>query len=105
NWTPVATAASRLTKISSWKAATIAFIKFASKEAIPRAIRFVFRERALALAGHLWARSFLRDQSRHGMVICCGARLAGAEGRGGACRAGADRAGPRAIDWSFDGRG
>jgi hypothetical protein len=50
-----AMAASRLTRIFSSKATITGFIKFASKEAIPRAILFVFRERPLALAGGLWA--------------------------------------------------
>jgi hypothetical protein len=52
---PVPTAASRLTKTFSWKAAITEFTKFASKEAIPRLTPFVFRERAVAVAGGLIA--------------------------------------------------
>src|SRR5436190_1460200 len=51
----IATAASPLTKTFSWKATITGFIKFASKEAIPRAIPIVFRERPLAVAGGLWS--------------------------------------------------
>src|SRR5438045_9045942 len=93
-------AASRLTKIFSSKATITEFITFASKEAIPRAILFVFRERPLAVAGGLWAGHVSRNQSRDGMVICRGARVAGAKAR---CRipcAAADRAGARAFDWN-----
>src|ERR1043166_1743624 len=93
-----------LAKISSWRVATIAFIKFASKEAIPRATPFAFREWALALAGSFWARSFSRNQSCHGMAFCRGAGVAGAE----ACRripcAAADGGGPRALDWDHHRR-
>src|SRR5437667_11563314 len=78
---PVAMAASGLTKTFSWRATTTGCIKFALKEAIPRAIPFVFRERPLAVAGGLWARSFSRDQSCHGMVVRCGVGVAGANAR------------------------
>src|SRR5437667_6286088 len=78
---PVATVGLHLTKTFSWKAAITEFIKFASKEAIARPIPFVFRERPLAVAGGLWARSFSRDQSCHGMVVRCGVGVAGANAR------------------------
>src|SRR5436309_5670437 len=90
---PVATVGLHLTKTFSWKAAITEFIKFASKEAIPRAIPFVFREGALAVAGGLWAGRFSWDQSCHGMVVCCGARIAGTEARSSAPRAAANRLG------------
>src|SRR6266516_271259 len=90
---PVVTAALRLTKTSSWKAAITEFIKFASKGAIP----FVFRERALAVAGGLWAGSLSRDQSRNGMVICRRPRAAGTETRSRIPCAAANGAGARAI--------
>jgi hypothetical protein len=69
-----------------WKATTTAFIKSASKEAIPRAIPFAFRERALAVARGLWARHVSRHQSCHGMAVCRRARIAGAKARSGAPR-------------------
>src|SRR6266540_4312871 len=94
---PVAMAASPLTKPFSWRAATTEFIKFASKEAIPQAIHFVFREWPLAVAGGLWARTFSRDQSSDGLVICRCARVAGAETRSSASCAAADRAGARSV--------
>src|SRR5438132_1185206 len=50
----VATAASPLTKTFSWKVTITGCIKFASKEAIPRAIPSVFRARARAVVGGLW---------------------------------------------------
>src|SRR6266568_3646190 len=96
---PVAMAASHLTKSSSWKAVTTECIKFASKEAIPRAIHFVFRERPLAVAGGLWARSFSRDQSCHGMVVRCGAGVAGAKACSRISCAAADGAGACVFDW------
>src|SRR6266481_2218663 len=95
----VVTAASRLTKTFSSRAAIIEFIKFASKGAIPRAIHFVFRERALAVAGGLWARSFSRREPRHGMVVCRSAWTAGAEACRRASCAAANRVGTRAVDW------
>src|SRR6266516_2451420 len=94
---PVVTAALRLTKTSSWKAAITEFIKFASKGAIPRAIPFVFRERALAVAGGLWAGSLSRDQSRNGMGIGRRPRAAGTETRSRIPCAAANGAGARAI--------
>src|SRR6266700_2728157 len=67
---PVPTAASRLTKTFSWKAAITEFTKFASKEAIPRLTPFVFREWALALADAVRFRRVSWDQSGDGMVVC-----------------------------------
>src|SRR6266508_2903811 len=93
----IATAASRLTKTFSWKATTTGFIKFASKEAIPRAIPSAFRERALAVAGGLWAWHFSRDQPGHGMVVRRGAWIAGAKTNSRVSRAAADGAGARAV--------
>src|SRR5262249_8421714 len=95
---PVATAAWRLTKTFSWRATTIGFIKFALKEAIPRAIPFVFRERALAVAGGLWVGHCSRDQSCHGMAVRRRPRAAGTETRSGAPRAAADGIGACAFD-------
>src|SRR6476620_1686978 len=91
--------ASRLTRIFSSRATTTGFIKFASKGAIPRAIHFVFRERALAVAGGLRARSFPRSKSGNGLVICCGAWIAGAKAVGGPSCAAADSARARAFRW------
>ena len=85
------------TKISSWRATIIAFIKSASKEAIPRAIPFVFRERPLAVVGGLWARHFSRNQSCHGMVVCCRTRATGTKTRGCVPCAAADGARARAV--------
>src|SRR6266567_8587520 len=94
----VATAASPLTKIFSWKATITGFIKFASKEAIPRAIPSAFRERPLAVAGGLWAGYFSRNQSCHGLAVCRGAGIAGAKADSRVQRASADGAGARAFD-------
>src|SRR5438093_13663940 len=91
-------AAWSLIKTFSSKATITGFIKFASKEAIPRAILFVFRERALAVAGGLWAGHVSRNQSRDGMAICRGARVAGARARGHIRCAAADRAGARGFE-------
>src|SRR4029450_7060493 len=102
---PTATAASRSIKTSLSKATTIAFIKFASKEAIPRAILIVFRERALAVAGGLWAGYFSRNQSCHGLAVCRGAWVAGTETRSCVPRAAADGAGTRAFNWDHHRRG
>src|SRR6478672_11940062 len=96
---PVPTAASPLTKTFSWKATITGFIKFASKEAIPRAIPIVFRERPLAVAGGLWAGYFSRNQSRHGLAICRGAWIARAKADSRVPRAAADGAGARAFHW------
>src|SRR5215831_5340132 len=93
----VATAAWRSTKTFSSRATIIGFTKFASKAAIPQAIPIVFRERALAVAGGLWARHFSRHQPRHGMAVRRGARSAGTEARSGAPRGAADGAGACAI--------
>src|SRR6266513_1767156 len=93
----VVTVASPLTKTFSWKATITGFIKFASKEAIPRAIPIVFRERPLAVAGGLWAWHFSRDQPGHGMVVCRGSWIAGAKTDSCFPRAAADGAGPRAV--------
>src|SRR5437016_5098291 len=100
-----AMAASRLTRTFSSKARITGFIKFASKEAIPRASLFVFRERPLAVAGGLWAGHVSWNQSRDGMAICRGAGVAGAKARGRIACAAADRAGARAFDWNYRRRG
>src|ERR1041385_5807552 len=89
----------RLTKISSWRAATTEFIKFASKEAIPRATPFAFREGPLAMAGGLWTRHFSRDQSSDGMAVCRCTGIAGAEARSRISCAAADGARTRVVDW------
>src|SRR4029453_4267831 len=96
---PVPTAASRSTKISLSRATITGFIKFASKEAIPRAIPFVFRERPLAVAGGLWAWHFSRNQSCHGLAVRRGAWIAGAKTDSRVPLAGADGAGACAFDW------
>src|SRR5438874_5193662 len=101
----VATAASPLTKTFSWKVTITGFIKFASKEAIPRAIPIVFRERPLAVAGGLWVGYFSRNQSSHGMAVCRRAWVAGAKARGGISRAAAHGAWARALDWHYHRRG
>src|SRR6266404_1370601 len=90
-------AAWSLIKTFSSKATTTGFIKCASKEAIPRAILFVFRERALAVAGGLWARHFSRHQPRHGVAVRRGAGAAGAEARSSVPGAAAYRVGARAL--------
>src|SRR6266487_2929669 len=102
---PVATVGLHLTKTFSWKAAITEFIKFASKEAIARPIPFVFRERPLAVAGGLWARSFSRNEPSDGMVVCRGARIAGTEARSSAPRAAANRPRARALHWGHRCRG
>src|SRR5213592_5069487 len=94
-----AMAASRLTRTFSSKARITGFIKFASKEAIPRAILFVFRERPLAVAGGLWARHFSRHQPRHGVAVRRGAGATGAETRSSVPGAAAYRVGARALHW------
>src|SRR5882762_9178134 len=95
----VATAASPLTKTFSWKVTITGFIKFASKEAIPRAIPIVFRERPLAVVGGLWAGYFSRNQSCHGMVVRRRPWIAGAKTDSRFPRAAADGAGARAVYW------
>src|SRR5215216_5784368 len=90
-------AAWRLTKAFSWKATITGFIKFASKEAIPRAIPFVFRERPLAVVGGLWAGHFSRDQSCHGLAVRRGSWIAGAKTDSRFPRAAADGARPRVV--------
>src|SRR3954466_5383161 len=102
---PAAMAASRLTKTFFSKATITGFIKFASKEAIPLAILFAFRERPLAVAGGLWARHVSWDKPSDGVAVCCGARAAGAKTRSGVPRAAADCAGARAIHWHHHRRG
>src|SRR4030095_6613860 len=101
---PVPTAASALTKTFSWKATITGFIKFASKEAIPRVIPSAFRERALAVAGGLWAGYFSRNQSCHGLVVCRGAWIAGAKADSRVPRAATDGAGARAFHWDHHSR-
>src|SRR5437870_13651989 len=91
-------AAWSLIKTFSSKATITGFIKFASKEAIPRAILFVFRERPLAVAGGLWAGHVSRNQPRHGLVVRRSPRVAGSKARGRVPRAAADCAGARAVD-------
>src|SRR5436309_10569283 len=95
----IATAASPLTKTFFWKATITGFIKFASKEAIPRAIPIVFRERPLAVAGGLWARHFSRDQSGHGLAVRRGPWIAGAKTDSCFPRAAAHGAGSCAVYW------
>src|SRR5882724_6252397 len=95
----VVTVASPLTKTFSWKATITAFIKFASKEAIPRAIPSAFRERALAVARGLWARYVSRHQSCHGMAVCRGARVAGAKALSGVPSLTTHCAWARAFHW------
>src|SRR6266550_6684398 len=101
----VVTVASPLTKTFSWKATITGFIKFASKEAIPRAIPIVFRERPLAVGGGLWAGHFSRDQSGHGLAVRRGSWIAGAKADRRVPRAAADGAGARAFDWDHHRRG
>src|SRR5207249_5070846 len=93
----VATVASPLTKTFSWKATITGFIKFASKEAIPRAIPIVFRERPLAVAGGLWAGHFSRDQSGHGLAVRRGSWIAGAKTDSRVPRAASDGAWARPV--------
>src|SRR5207247_10049937 len=101
---PVATVGLHLTKTFSWKAAITEFIKFASKEAIARPIPFVFRERPVAVAGGLWARSFSRNEPSVGMVVCRGARIGGPEAGSCAARSAGTRRRARALDWCRRGR-
>src|SRR5260370_3718408 len=91
---PIPTAASHLTKTFSSKATITGFIKFASKEAIPRAIPIVFRERPLAVARGLWAGRVSRHQSCHGLAVCRCARVAGATACGVVPGAAYNGAGP-----------
>src|SRR5256885_10522836 len=93
----VVTVASPLTKTFSWKATITGFIKFGSKEAIPRAIPIVFRERPLAVAGGLWAWYFSRNQPCHGLAVRRGPWATGTET--GSCfpRAAAHGAGARGV--------
>src|ERR1051326_9582249 len=100
-----AMAASPLTRSFSSKATITAFIKFASKEAIPRAILFVFRERPLAVVSGLWIGHVSRNQPRHGMAICRGTRVAGAKARGSISCAAADGARACAFDRNDHRRG
>src|SRR5205823_12808696 len=101
----VATAASPLTKTFSWKATITGFIKFASKEAIPRAIPIVFRERPLAVAGGVWAGYFSRDQSCHGLAVRCGSWIAGAKTDSPFPLAAAEGACACAVYWMYYPRG
>src|SRR4030095_355854 len=96
---PIPMAALHSTKTFSWKATITGFIKFASKEAIPRAIPIVFRERPLAVVGGLWAGYFSRNQSCHGLAGCRGAWMAGTKADSGVPRAAADGAGACAFHW------
>src|SRR5580765_1805103 len=95
---PVPMAALLSTKTFSWKATITGFIKSASKEAIPRAIPIVFRERPLAVVSGLWAWYFSRNQSCHGVAVCRGPWIAGAKADSRVPRASADGAGARAFD-------
>src|SRR5712671_4456671 len=94
---PLPMAGLHLTKTFSWKATITGFIKFASKEAIPRAIPIVFRERPLAVAGGLWAWYFSRDQSCHGLAVRCRPWIAGAKTDSRFPGAAAHGAGARAV--------
>src|SRR6266705_6250148 len=94
---PVPTAASRLTKTFSWKAAITEFTKFASKEAIPRLTPFVFREWALAVADAVRFRRVSWDQSGDGMVVCCWTRIAGTEAHSSPLRSATDRSRARTF--------
>src|SRR6266576_16020 len=96
-----ATAASPLTKTFSWKATITGFIKFASKEAIPRAIPIVFRERPLVVVGGLWAGYFSRNQSCHGLAVRRGPWIVGAKTDSRVPGATADGAGARAVYWNY----
>src|SRR3954462_4720199 len=93
------TAASPLTETFSWRVTITAFIKSASKEAIPRAIPSAFRERALAVARGLRARHVSRRQSCDGLAVCRCAWIAGAKASSCVPRAAAHRAWARAFDW------
>src|SRR4029434_1937014 len=90
-------AVSNSTRTFSSKATIIVFIRSASKEAIRLAIRIVFRDQPLALAGRIRPWSFSRLEPSHGMALRCGARAAGTKTRSGASRVAADRAGARAF--------
>src|SRR4029078_8453712 len=83
----------------SWKATTIAFIKSASKEAIPPAIPIAFRERALAVDGGLWAGHVSRDQSCHGLAVCRCAWIAGEKARSRASCPASNGGWARAFRW------
>src|SRR5205809_5434627 len=97
----VVTVASPLMKTFSWRATITGFIKCASKEAIPRAIPIVFRERPLAVAGGLWAWHFSRDQPGHGMVVRRGPWIAGAKTDSRFPRAAAHGAGACTVYCSY----
>src|SRR6476620_1190741 len=99
------TAASLLMETFSWKATITAFIKSASKEAIPRAIPSAFRERALAVARGLWARHVSRHQSCHGLAVCRRTWIAGAKTRCCAACLTAHCIGARAFHWDHHNRG
>src|SRR5438067_8335654 len=101
---PIRRAASDSTRTFLSRAAIIAFIRSASKEEIRQAIRIAFRERPLALAGGLCARTFSRFEPSHGMALRCGAWAAGTETRSGASGVAADRTGPRAFHWDYHWR-
>src|SRR6266853_798549 len=96
-----AMAASRLTRTFSSKATITGFIKFASKEAIPRAIPIVFRERPLAVVGGLWAGYFSRNQSCHGLAVRRGPWIAGAKTDSRVPRAAAHGAGACTVYCSY----
>src|SRR3954454_15367124 len=98
------TGASPLTETFSWRVTTTAFIKSASKEAIPRAIPSAFRERALAVARGLRARHVSRHQSCHGLAVCRCAWIAGAKASSCVPRAAADGAWARAFHWDHPSR-
>ena len=87
------------------RATITGFIKFASKEAIPRAIPSAFRERPLAVVGGLWAGYFSRNQSCHGLAVRRGPWIAGAKADSRVPRAAADGAGARAFHWDHHRRG
>ena len=54
------------------------FIRFGSKVAIRPQIRSVIREPSVAVAGAAWAGRLSRHQSRDGLALCRGSRIAGA---------------------------
>src|SRR5205823_2906159 len=98
-------AASPSTKTSSSRAAIIGFTRSASKEAILRAIPFVFREWALALADAVRVRRVSWDQSGDGMVVCCWTRIAGTEAHSSPSRFATDRSRARAFHRDHHRRG
>ena len=57
------------------------------------------------MAGGLWAGPFSRYQSRNGMVVRRGARIAGTKTRSGTPRTSADRPGSRAFHRHYPCRG